>query len=234
MIKVAGNRRAVILFARIFFVWSLIGVAADSRAMADDVPSYQYTMTFGWLDSQSGFHLNMELRFVTHGLLGDSTVNIDPNDVQVLEAPVAGQPSGSFVASHLIGLTADDATYQAHFYNGLNTTAGSFERDDNYGLFYANAITAPGDYIPVMAQLVDTTHGTGQFLGESYTEYNDHNGIVCNVTCDPTGVEIDGLSIVATPEPNTGFLVGACFLLTVAVALRRKIPSYLRTIPRIP
>jgi hypothetical protein len=187
----------------------------------------------------------MQLRFVVPGLLGDTPVNIDPSDVQVVEAPTDYQPNGDSAISHLVGLTYQAGGVQAHFYDEVNTpntsvcysgvctiTTSHFQRDDNYVLNFSNAITAPGNYVPVEANLFDSTLGTGQYLGESHNTYSDVNGIVCGVTCNPTGAEIDGLSIVATPEPNTGFLVGACFLLCAAVAFRRKIRSHLRTIPK--
>lgn len=241
--KVAVNHRAAILFARIFFVWSVIVIGLAPRARADNVQSYQYTVTFGSLtasDAPNGSSMNMQLRFVVSGLLGDAVVNIDPNHVQVLEAPVAPVPKedANFAVGndqwtsaplHLVSLAvSDNGVADAYFsievhnpHGCLNPDCSAFidghwQRDDDYQENLYAPITAVGTYIPHDTHLTD--HGFGDYpLGETFNVVNNFEELA------GTG---DSISVVATPEPNTGFLVGACFLLSVAVVLRRRIPSY--------
>jgi hypothetical protein len=91
---------------------------------------------------------------------------------------------------------------------------GHWQRDSDYSEYVAQLITGPGVYVPDVTELRD--HWFGDYpLGESYRDTVNRDGINAPFA--------DSISVVATPEPNTGFLVGACFLLCAAIAFRRKI-----------
>jgi hypothetical protein len=205
MLEVSGNRRAAVTLARVLVVCSLfvIGLAPSAKA---DAQSYKYTITFTSAPEYGGgLSFNMAVSFVTSGLLGSGTMSIDPNSVVVLAAPLDD--------STLVSLTANNGEFDASFVGqacpGCGYLPGQFERDDHYSDFFLNPITAPGTYQPFISEVVDATHSTNP-PGESYQDFLNHGGFG------------DSVSVVATPEPNTGFLVGICFLCCALLAVVRR------------
>jgi hypothetical protein len=229
MVKFAGNRRAAILIFRIFLVWSLFAIALAPPAKADGVQSYQYTFTFtsapnSGADSIPDSNINMSISFVTSGLLGSTSTTIDPNVVQVLEAPTAFVPAGTYdpserVSSPLVSLQANDQSFSATFlYQAPCPVADQpnicstfrWQRFDNYEALFNVPLTGTGTFPSDVSVLSDSTNGNDP-IGESHAQYVNEE--------DAFG--IDSVSVMATPEPTTGLLVGACFLCTF-VALRRR------------
>jgi hypothetical protein len=205
MFNVVENRRAAFAFARVLLVCSLFAIGFTPAANAD-AQSYQYTITFTSAPEYGdGLSFNMALSFVTSGLLGSGTTNIDPNSVVVLAAPLND--------SSLVSLTANNGEFHASFVGqacpGCGYLPGQFERDDSYSDFLQNPITAPGTYQPFISEVVDATHTTSP-PSESFQDFLNHGGFG------------DSVSVVATPEPNTGSLVGACFLCCLMIVLLRR------------
>jgi len=205
MFNVVENRSAAIAFARGLLICSLFVIIFAPAAKAD-TQSFQYTITFTSAPAYGdGLTFNMALSFVTSGLLGSGTTNIDPNSVVVLAAPLND--------SSLVSLTANNGEFHASFVGqacpGCGYAPGTFERDDSYSDFLQSPITGAGTFQPFISEVVDTTHTTSP-PSESFQDFLNHGGFG------------DSVSVVATPEPNSVFLVGACFLGCAMIALLRR------------
>jgi hypothetical protein len=205
MLKVVENRGAAAAIGRVLLVCSLLAIGIVPIAKAD-AQSYQYTVTFTSAPEYGdGLSFNMALSFVTSGLLGSGTTNIDPNSVVVLAAPLND--------SSLVSLTANNGEFDASFVGqacpGCGYLPGQFERDDHYSTFFQNPITTTGTYQPFISEVVDATHSTSP-PGESYEDFLNHGGFG------------DSVGVVATPEPNAGLLVGICFLCCALIAVLRR------------
>lgn len=210
MVKVAWNRSAALLVARVLLVSSLfvIGLAPTVKA-----ESFEYTVTFGGDTYLSqGLKLTTAISFTLPTLLGSDFVNIDPSSVQVLEAPVASAPdtTGTIfttVASSLFSVTANDNTFSVAFLYQRPT--GFWERNDSYSMTFDSPITGAGVYQSDKSELTDVTQGNDP-LGMSFNRYGPN-------------VQGDSVTLKVTPEPNSGLMFGGCLLLCAAVALRRRI-----------
>jgi hypothetical protein len=108
MLNIVENRRSAVAFARVLLVCSLLAIGLAPAAKAD-AQSYQYTITFTSAPEYgNGLSFNMALSFVTSGLLGSGTTNIDPDSVVVLAAPLND-------SSSLVPLTANNREFDASF-----------------------------------------------------------------------------------------------------------------------
>jgi hypothetical protein len=228
MLKVVENRGAAAAIGLVLLVCSLFTIGLVPIAKADGVQSYQYTVRFGSPIFASGYALNMAISFTTSGLIGGTLVNIDPSNVTVLLAPTAGAPIGpgnvdSLVVSPLVSFSASDEYFDATFLYGIPCPASEqaticsarpfrWQRQDEYQAYFNQPIMGTGVYAIDDSVLTDATVG-GDPLGESYAQYHNHEG---------SGGLGDSVSVLATPEPNTGILVGACLLCSTVIALWRR------------
>jgi len=210
MVKVAWNRRAAVLLARVLLVCSFFAIGLAPPVKAE---SFEYTVTFGGDTYLSqGLKLTTAISFTLPTLLSSDFVNIDPGNVQVLEAPVAFAPdtTGTIfttVASSLFSVTANDNAFFVAFLYQRPT--GFWERNDSYSMIFNSPITGVGVYQSDKSQLTDVTQGNDP-LGMSFNTYGPN-------------VQGDSVTVKVTPEPNSGLMFGGCFLLCAAVALRRRI-----------
>ena len=210
MVKVAWNRRAAVLLARVLLVCSFFAIGLAPQVKAE---SFEYTVTFGGDTYLSqGFKLTTAISFTLPTLLGSDSVNIDPSSVQVLEAPVASAPdtTGTIfttVASSLFSVTASDNAFSVAFLYQRPT--GFWERNDSYSMIFNSPITGAGVYQSDRSELIDVTQGNDP-LGMSFNNYGPN-------------FQGDSVTVKVTPEPNSGLMFGGCFLLCAAVALRRRI-----------
>jgi hypothetical protein len=208
MVKLERNRRASVLLARVLLVCSFFAVGLAPSAKADE---YQYTVSFA---GASSFDLGgATVTFDTSSIINGPTV-IDPSSVQVLEAP-----QGDSLVS--LFLNAGDF-FSMSFFAPCGTTypnsrpctniANQNNEYDSYQGSFFTPVTAPGTY--------------------SFDEAVVEEEVIGGTILQDGGVPAT-LTLVATPEPNSGLMFGACFLLCAAIALRRRLPSSWRTIPKI-
>jgi hypothetical protein len=204
----------------VLLVCSLFAIGFTPAANAD---SYEYTVTFNSAAYLSGeSKLTMAVSFVLPGLLDGTMTSINPSAVHVLEAPIADAPVGvnnSYlpVSSSLVSLSASNQEIDVVFTElvcpggpcGVDPSFPSsvrWERQDNYVSVFDAPIAGMGIHQAHFSELIDATFGYDP-VGESHNTYMGDG---------------DSVSVVATPEPNTGSLVGACFLCCLMiVSLRR-------------
>jgi hypothetical protein len=200
MVKVAGNRSAAVLVARFLLVCTLLAIGFTSNARANE---YQYTITF---DPMNLSGLSMSVKFDATSLPGSTGLNIDPSDVQIFNSPYAAPYVESVsVQNNSLSLAIDMQTCPG----GCDGIAGYLTRRDVGIVDLLNPITGPGTYQFGSNDL--NTYGT---LEEWVVGGGSPIGIF-----NPEG----SVAVMVTPEPNSGLMIGACFLLCAAVALRRKI-----------
>ncbi len=232
MLKVVESRRSAVAVARILLVLTLFAIGLAPAAKADGL-SYEYTMTF----MPSGIdNLHMSISFVVPAL------GVPPNldDVQVTQRPtifapvvVTGNaPPSSWndysylpVEPSLVSVNVSSDGVSANFWyqvpcnpgdesvcapnNGVpNGIPYRWQAEVSYALVFDSPITGPGSPSPIHTEVDETTNGNGP-LGESHNNLSGR---------DPA----DTLNVVATPEPTTGLLVGACFLCCAMIALLRR------------
>jgi hypothetical protein len=203
MLKLERNRRVVVLSARLLLVFSFFAIGLAPAARAE---GYQYTVTF---TDNTGMGFSAAVTFNTSSILNSSSTFIDPSDVQVLEAIQGDSLDGLIFSGQNFDMdfTAPcSATVQ-----GCTITPGQGNEIDNYRGVFNTPVTAPGTY---SFDLVDMTHSVD---GGPFTQ-NYFPG---------------SMTLVMTPEPNSGLMFGSCFLLCTAVALRRRIRIPWRTVPKI-
>jgi hypothetical protein len=214
MVKFAGNRGAAFLFARIVFVCALFAIGLAPVARAD---TYQYTVAF---DSLNSTGLYTSFSFDTTSLLGSASVSIDPSDVHVIAAP----HEGFNVTNEIQNLTVSSNSFAVTWLAIIGPVSagclGSFTNWNCYNSIangsFLNPITSPGTYQFDSISMGDHLIGGGQLL-----EYNPGNS-----------PSLEGkVSLMVTPEPNSGLMFGGCVLLCAAVALRRRTRVQWRATP---
>ena len=199
MVKVPGKSRAAVLSARVLLVSSLFAIGLAPSARADD---YQYTITFDPLN-QSG--LSMSATFDATSLPGSTGLDVDPSSVQILNSPYAAP----FVENITVQNDSLFMSIDMQTCPGGCGSANYLERRDVGQVSLLNPITGPGTY--QFGSNDVNTYGT---LEEWVVGGGGPTGIF-----NPEG----SVTIVVTPEPNSGLMFGGCFLLCAAVASRRKI-----------
>jgi hypothetical protein len=214
MVKLGVCLRAAVLLARVLLACALFALAPSARADGD----FQYTVTF---DAFNAYGMYTSYSFDTTSLLGTTSVSIDPSDVRIIAAPNTGgdvtyntesfSASSSAFSFSLIAQSGPDPCAGAFTNFNCITTSGSGE--------FISPITSPGTY---------------QFDSVDISKYVIGGGLFDEVhTPNQYDLYSSNVSLTVTPEPTTGFLVGASFLLCAAVVWRRKTRMTLRTFPPI-
>ena len=210
MFKLVGNRRAAVVLILLLLVGFLFAIGLAPAARADE---YQYTITFDPLNLSG---LSMSVMFDAASLPSSLGLAIDPGSVQILNAPDPGSTVynvsvlGDFVSVELRSETCP---------GGCDGISGYLDHRTVGDASLLNPITGPGTY---------------QF-GPASDQQNVYSTLSEFVVGGGPGtgpVNIEGsLNIAETPEPNSGLMFGSCFLLCVAVALRRKIHRLVANYP---
>jgi hypothetical protein len=202
MFNLMGNRRAAVVLARLLLVCSLFAIGLGPAARANE---YQYTITFDPLNLSG---LSMGVMFDAASLPGTFGLAIDPGSVQILNAPDPGSTVssvsvfGDFVSVELRSETCP---------GGCDGIPGYLDHRTVGDASLLNPIAGPGTY---------------QFgpSSDQQTVYSTLSEFVVGGGPGTGPVNLEGsVTIVVTPEPNTGLMFGSCFLLCAAGALRRKI-----------
>jgi len=214
--------------------------------------SFTYTATFNSFGGTP--MLDMSLSFNVHHLLGASEQEIKLKDVQVLErptifapvvelgtAPLGNPEDYSYlpVSLNLMSISGSNLDFNASFLYQVPCGPGEqsvcagptfpgsgpyrWEGWINYSMRFDSPITGPGQFSPIRSNVDAWTNGNGP-LGMSHN-IGDEEGSL-------TIVDPPDNKLLATPEPNSGLMFGACFLLCAGVALRGRIWCSLRTITR--
>jgi hypothetical protein len=213
MVKLEGNRRAAVLSVRLLLVCSFLMIGLAPSARAD---GYQYTVTF---DPSNSTGDSFSISFDTTSILGSSLVTIDPGDVKVLNAEFQGLPASGF---YVLGdITVRDDYFAVTLQRercpgGCNNISNYLDDQITGNAHLLNPITSPG------------TYQTPDITGGSQMQYYVVGGGPPFTYVDPGAT----VTLMATPEPNSGLMFGGCFLLCAAVALRRKIRMLWQTIPK--
>jgi hypothetical protein len=208
MVKLVLNFTVSASLARALLVCYVVTIGFAPSAKADD---YQYTVTF---DPSNSTGLSTTFAFETTSLLGSATVSIDPSDIQLIAAPHAGSVIQSLEANNQ-GFAVDWLLIRnPSLWSSEHCSNANCVSDDAAGTFL-NPITAPGTYQFNFVDMTDQVIGGG-------TAFEYH-------TPADSSLYNSNVSIVVTPEPKSGPMVGACFLMCAAVVLRRKTPGILNS-----
>jgi hypothetical protein len=214
MVKLGKIRRAAVLSVGLSLISSIFVIGSAPSARADD---FQYTVTF---DTFNAYGMYTSFSFDTTSLLGTTNVSIDPSDVHIIAAP----NSGGDVTYNTESLTASSSGFRFSLIgrSGPDPCAGAFTNFNCINTWgtgeFTNPITSPGTY---------------QFDFVDLSKYVIGGGLLDEVhTPQQYDLYSSNVSVILTPEPNSGLMFGGCFLLCAGVALRRKLLISWRTIPK--
>ena len=201
MFILVGNRSVAVVLARLLLVCSLFAIGLAPAARADE---YQYTIAFDPLNLSG---LSMSVMFDAASLPSSSALAIDPGSIQILNAPDPGSTVynvslyGDFVSMELRSETCP---------GGCDGISGYLDHRTVGDASLLNPITGPGTY-----QFGPTS--------DQQTVYSTLSEFVVGGGPGTGPVNVEGsVTIAETPEPNSGLMIGTCFLICTVIVLLRK------------